>query len=153
MFAILGDGPPVTVTLKLTREEREVALEMPFVSEARYVGRYGWVTVRIEDADCLEAALEWMRESYWLKAPEDVREASGPNTAWHPRGCNIVPGTALDAHRALDAVRADVDQVAAQDAVVGLAAGVDAERLADACARRPTRGCGRGRRAAAGTAR
>ena len=76
MFAILGDGPPVTVTLKLTREEREVALEMPFVSEARYVGRYGWVTVRIEDADCLEAALEWMRESYWLKAPEDVREAA-----------------------------------------------------------------------------
>ena len=69
MFAILGDGPPVTITLKLTREEREVALEMPFVSEARYVGRYGWVTVRIEDEDCLEAALEWMRESYWLKAP------------------------------------------------------------------------------------
>jgi hypothetical protein len=38
---------------------------------------------------------------------------------------------ALHAHRALDAVRADVDQVAAQDAVVGLAAGVDAERAAD----------------------
>ena len=76
MFAILGDGPPVSVTLKLTREEREVALEMPYVSEASYVGRYGWVTVRIEDADCLEAALEWMRESYWLKAPEDVREAA-----------------------------------------------------------------------------
>jgi predicted DNA-binding protein (MmcQ/YjbR family) len=76
MFAILGDGPPVSVTLKLTREEREVALEMPYVSEARYVGRYGWVTVRIEDDDCLEAALEWMRESYWLKAPEDVREAA-----------------------------------------------------------------------------
>jgi predicted DNA-binding protein (MmcQ/YjbR family) len=76
MFAILGDGPPVSVTLKLTREEREVALELPFVSEARYVGRYGWITARIEDEDCLEAALEWMRESYWLKAPEDVRESA-----------------------------------------------------------------------------
>ena len=76
MFTILGDGPPVTVTLKLTREEREVALELPFVSEARYVGRYGWITARIEDQHCLEAALEWMRESYWLKAPEDVREAA-----------------------------------------------------------------------------
>src|SRR3954454_18648426 len=76
MFAILGDGPPVSVTLKLTREEREVALEMPYVSEARYVGRYGWITARIEDEDCLEATLEWMRESYWLKAPEDVREAA-----------------------------------------------------------------------------
>ena len=76
MFAILSDGPPVSVTLKLTREERQVALELPFVSEARYVGRYGWVTARVEDEHCLEAALEWMRESYWLKAPAEVREAA-----------------------------------------------------------------------------
>jgi predicted DNA-binding protein (MmcQ/YjbR family) len=76
MFAILSDGPPASVTLKLTREERQVALELPFVSEARYVGRYGWVTARLEDEHCLEAALEWMRESYWLKAPAEVREAA-----------------------------------------------------------------------------
>jgi predicted DNA-binding protein (MmcQ/YjbR family) len=76
MFAILSDGPPVTVTLKLTREEREVSLELPFTSEARYVGRYGWITARIDDGDCLYAVLEWLRESYWLKAPEDVREAA-----------------------------------------------------------------------------
>ena len=54
MFAIMGDGPPVTVTMKLTREEREVALTLPYVSHAKYVGRYGWVTARVEDADCLE---------------------------------------------------------------------------------------------------
>ena len=76
MFAILGDGRPVVVTIKLTREEREIALTLPFVSEAKYVGRYGWVTARIEDRDCLEAALEWLRESYWLRAPENTREAA-----------------------------------------------------------------------------
>jgi predicted DNA-binding protein (MmcQ/YjbR family) len=76
MFAILSDGPPVSVTLKLTKEEREIALTLPFVSEAKYVGRYGWVTARIEDEDGLDATLEWMRESYWLKAPADVREAA-----------------------------------------------------------------------------
>ena len=76
MFAILGDGPPVTVTMKLTKEEREIALTLPFVSEAKYVGRYGWVTARIEDKDGLQATLEWIRESYWLKAPADVREAA-----------------------------------------------------------------------------
>src|SRR6478609_2477431 len=65
MFAIMGDGPPVTVTLTL-----------PYVSHAKYVGRYGWVTARVEDADCLSATLEWIRESYWLKAPADVREAA-----------------------------------------------------------------------------
>jgi hypothetical protein len=40
------------------------------------VGRYGWVTARIEDSDCLEAAKEWLRESYWLRAPESTREAA-----------------------------------------------------------------------------
>ena len=76
MFVILTDGPPVKVTMKLTKEERQVALEMPYVSEARYVGRYGWVTAAIEDEHALDAALEWIRESYWLKAPADVREAA-----------------------------------------------------------------------------
>jgi predicted DNA-binding protein (MmcQ/YjbR family) len=76
MFAILHDGPPVTATLKLTKEEREIALTLPFVSEAKYVGRYGWVTARVEDADCLLAALEWVRESYWLRAPVETREAA-----------------------------------------------------------------------------
>ena len=76
MFAILGDGPPVTVTLKLTREEREVALELPFVTEARYVGRYGWVTASIEDEPAFDAVCEWIRESYWLKAPKDLRESA-----------------------------------------------------------------------------
>jgi predicted DNA-binding protein (MmcQ/YjbR family) len=76
MFAILGHGPPVTVTMKLTREEREIALTLPFVSEARYVGRYGWVTATVTDEHELEAALEWVRESYWLKAPADLREAA-----------------------------------------------------------------------------
>jgi predicted DNA-binding protein (MmcQ/YjbR family) len=76
MFAIMGDGPPVRLTLKLTKEEREIALTLPFVSEAKYVGRYGWVTATLEDADGLEAALEWMRESYWMRAPEALRESA-----------------------------------------------------------------------------
>jgi predicted DNA-binding protein (MmcQ/YjbR family) len=76
MFAIMGDGPPVRVTLKLTKEEREIALTLPFVSEAKYVGRYGWVTATLEDADGLEATLEWVRESYWMRAPEALRESA-----------------------------------------------------------------------------
>jgi len=74
MFAIMGDGPPVRVTLKLTREEREVALLLPWVSEAKYVGRYGWITSTVEEAEQLDATLEWMRESYWMRAPESLKE-------------------------------------------------------------------------------
>ena len=33
------------------------------------MGRYGWVTAEVSDEETLESALEWLRESYWLKAP------------------------------------------------------------------------------------
>lgn len=66
----------VDVTLKLTAEEREIAELLPWVRRASHVGRYGWITVEVTSGETLEAALEWMRESYWLKAPADVREAA-----------------------------------------------------------------------------
>jgi predicted DNA-binding protein (MmcQ/YjbR family) len=76
MFAAMSDGDdPVTVTVKLTPEEREIALHFPYVSVARYVGRYGWVTAEVSDEESLENALEWLRESYWLNAPARLRSA------------------------------------------------------------------------------
>ncbi|MDQ2981453.1 MAG: MmcQ/YjbR family DNA-binding protein [Actinomycetota bacterium] len=57
----------VHVTVKLTTEEREIADLLPFVRTASYVGGYGWVTASVTDEESLEAALEWLRESYWLK--------------------------------------------------------------------------------------
>jgi predicted DNA-binding protein (MmcQ/YjbR family) len=77
MFAGMSrDADPLTLTIKLTAEEREVASLLPYVSRARYVGRYGWVTVAVSDGESLDAALEWLRESYWLKAPAELREAA-----------------------------------------------------------------------------
>ena len=75
MFAAISSGLPVRLTVKLTAEEREIAMLLPFVSVARYVGRYGWITAEVTDEDSLEAALEWVRESYWLKAPAHLRKA------------------------------------------------------------------------------
>ncbi len=78
MFAAMAgpDADPLTLTVKLTAEEREVAHLLPYVATAKYVGRYGWVTVTVTSEDSLEAALEWLRESYWLKAPAELREAA-----------------------------------------------------------------------------
>ena len=77
MFAGMGLGENgVSLTVKLTAEERDVALSLPFVEKARYVGRYGWVTAHVTDDESLEAALEWLRESFWLRAPADVRDAA-----------------------------------------------------------------------------
>jgi predicted DNA-binding protein (MmcQ/YjbR family) len=76
MFATLSEaGGAVRMSVKLTPEEREVAMELPYVERAAYVGRYGWVTVTIADEEACEAALEWLRESYWLRAPARLRGA------------------------------------------------------------------------------
>jgi predicted DNA-binding protein (MmcQ/YjbR family) len=77
MFASMSEADEaVLLTVKLTAEEREIAHLLPFVSHARYVGRYGWVTAEVTDEESLEAALEWVRESYWLKAPAELRDAA-----------------------------------------------------------------------------
>jgi predicted DNA-binding protein (MmcQ/YjbR family) len=76
MFAAMSVGEAaVHLTVKLTSEEREMAHLLPYVSTARYVGRYGWITAEISDSDSLESALDWLRESYWLKAPTSLRGA------------------------------------------------------------------------------
>ncbi len=62
-------------TYPLSRDNSQIALLLPYVGVARYVGRYGWVTAEVTDEDSCEAALEWLRESYWLKAPARLRSA------------------------------------------------------------------------------
>jgi predicted DNA-binding protein (MmcQ/YjbR family) len=69
------EGDALHVTVKLTQEEREIAYLLPYVRQARHVGRYGWITAAITDEESLDAALEWVRESYWLKAPPHLRAA------------------------------------------------------------------------------
>jgi predicted DNA-binding protein (MmcQ/YjbR family) len=77
MFAAMSnDGDtPLRLTVKLTPEERALALQLPYVAVASYVGRYGWVTAEVTDEESLESALEWLRESYWLRAPARLRSA------------------------------------------------------------------------------
>ena len=76
LFAMLVENDPVELTVKLSTEEREIAHLHPWVRTASYVGRYGWITATIEDADALETGLEWLRESYYLKAPAKLRDAA-----------------------------------------------------------------------------
>jgi predicted DNA-binding protein (MmcQ/YjbR family) len=76
MFASMWTGDDaVFLTVKLTAEEREIAYLLPFVSHARWVGRYGWITAEIADDETLDCAREWLLESYWLKCPPKLRAA------------------------------------------------------------------------------
>jgi predicted DNA-binding protein (MmcQ/YjbR family) len=69
------EADAVSVTVKLTPEEREMAHLLPYVKTASHVGRYGWITAAVTDEESLESALEWLRESYWLKCPSELRAA------------------------------------------------------------------------------
>ncbi len=53
-----------------------MALSCPSSREAKYVGRYGWVTASIEDEPASRRRSSGSAESYWLKAPAAVREAA-----------------------------------------------------------------------------
>ncbi len=77
LFALMPveDGA-VHLTVKVPADEREIAQLLPYVRKASYVGRYGWITVTITDEESLDNALEWLRESYYLKAPVRVRDAA-----------------------------------------------------------------------------
>jgi predicted DNA-binding protein (MmcQ/YjbR family) len=72
---LVSDEDGVRVTVKLTAEERQIAHLLPYVRTASHVGRYGWITATVTDAESLEAALEWLRESYWLKCPAELKAA------------------------------------------------------------------------------
>ena len=77
LFAMMTDRDgECELTVKVTDEERELALQLPHVRRASYVGRYGWITARISDDESLDAGLEWLRESYWLRAPAELRDAA-----------------------------------------------------------------------------
>lgn len=73
IFAILrgGEGEAIaTVTLKPPPDDREALLALPGVQVAAYVGRYGWLTVTVEDEEALTLARELIAASYEQVRPK-----------------------------------------------------------------------------------
>ena len=79
LFALMSEAEDgLHVTVKMADEERPLALSLPFVRLASYVGRYGWITARVTDEESLQYALAWLEESWWLRAPARLRRRLGP---------------------------------------------------------------------------
>jgi predicted DNA-binding protein (MmcQ/YjbR family) len=66
LFAGVGHDAPLTVTVKATPEDAEELIEFPHITTAPYVGRYGWVSVAIQDEATLDQALALIEMSYEL---------------------------------------------------------------------------------------
>lgn len=75
LFAIVsGDEAATYVTLKLTPDEAEEALTLPFVSPAPYLGRHHWVRTTISDDAELEMTYQWVRRSHELVTAKSARK-------------------------------------------------------------------------------
>ena len=61
-----GDRPEIIVSAKTGPENRPIFLQQPGVSVAQYVGRFGWLTIRITDESTYQLARDMIAESYRL---------------------------------------------------------------------------------------
>ena len=78
-FAFMGPpGSAGGVTVKPPTDEREGLLELPYITKAKYLGRYGWVHVRVEDKEALELALELIDDTYDQIATRAKAKRSSP---------------------------------------------------------------------------
>jgi predicted DNA-binding protein (MmcQ/YjbR family) len=66
VFAFLGSPERPSVTVKVAPAERNRLLGNSRVQRARYVGRFGWMTVWITDSESLHLALQLVDHSYNL---------------------------------------------------------------------------------------
>jgi predicted DNA-binding protein (MmcQ/YjbR family) len=78
IFAFLGraESERTGVTVKAPPGDLDSLLGLPFVKRASYIGRFGWVSVAIDDRHALELALELVNKSYEINAAKPRRKAT-----------------------------------------------------------------------------
>lgn len=67
MFGVTSKDSNV-VSVKSTLEKQASLVMHPSIEISKYVGRFGWVTITIEDKDTLDLAKDLMDESYEMIA-------------------------------------------------------------------------------------
>jgi len=67
IFVFLGTGGGMAgVTVKATPGDADALCQLPHIARARYIGRHGWVSVRIEDEGGLGQVFDLIDASYRL---------------------------------------------------------------------------------------
>jgi predicted DNA-binding protein (MmcQ/YjbR family) len=76
-FAFIGRPDRAAVTVKPPPQDVERLLREPRVRRARYIGRFGWLTVTMLDEGSLRLALALVDQSYRLAAAGARRRWNG----------------------------------------------------------------------------
>jgi len=66
IFMLTDARAPFAITVKSDPEKNKYLLEHPHISVASYLGRFGWLTITIDNYDTLELAKELIWESYLI---------------------------------------------------------------------------------------
>lgn len=67
IFCFLGLGCGMAgITIKATQDDADALCQLPHIERARYIGRYGWVSVSIEDEGDLGPAFDLIDAGYGL---------------------------------------------------------------------------------------
>lgn len=81
IFAFLGPpeepGGPPRMTVKPAPDDVDGLLQLPYISVAPYVGRYGWVRVTVVDDEALDIALDLIEDSYRIVAARGKKRKEG----------------------------------------------------------------------------
>jgi predicted DNA-binding protein (MmcQ/YjbR family) len=67
---VIGTQDSNVFTMKSTVEKQEALIQHPAIEKSAYVGRYGWVTITVDDEATMEIALDLADESYDLVRPK-----------------------------------------------------------------------------------
>ena len=66
-------------TMKSTVEKQEALIQHPAIEKSAYVGRYGWISITVEDEDTLDIAMELADDSFDLVRPKRRAKKSNEN--------------------------------------------------------------------------
>jgi predicted DNA-binding protein (MmcQ/YjbR family) len=81
VFAFLGTPDQGGVGVKVSPDQIEGLLRMPFIERSPYIGRYGWLSITIADDDALELAQELVDSSYEMIAAKSKPTTKAKKTA------------------------------------------------------------------------
>lgn len=94
VFIFLGTPPGPSMSVKVPPEDVDRMLELPFVTRSHYIGRHGWLTIKIADDETLALALGLIDDSYDMRAPKSLRQGSqGAKGSPSARGSKSTKGS------------------------------------------------------------